>query len=189
MLLETLRCENGELLHLSYHQSRLNKSLHTLEINKEYDLQSLISPPSTGVYRCRFLYDRSGYSVEFYPYEIKPINSIRLLSNNAIEYPLKYTDRGALDTMYNQRQMCDDVLIVKNGLLTDTTRANIALLIDNKWLTPDTPLLFGTTRERLIQKGFLHPTSLSVKDISKAKKIALLNAMIGFIEVENGIII
>jgi 4-amino-4-deoxychorismate lyase len=79
-------------------------------------------------------------------------------------------------------------LIVKNNLLCDTTIANIALLIDNQWLTPSTPLLEGTTRARLLDEGFLSAACLTSKDIQKADKIAIMNAMVGFVEVENGII-
>ncbi|HEX5330706.1 aminotransferase class IV, partial [Sulfuricurvum sp.] len=72
--------------------------------------------------------------------------------------------------------------------LRDTTIANIALLIEGRWFTPESPLLEGTTRARLIEEGFLTAASLTPKDIEKATKIALMNAMVGFVEVENGII-
>jgi 4-amino-4-deoxychorismate lyase len=188
MLLETLRCEEGKALHLSYHQERLNDSLHTLNIKKTYDLHALIFPPKLGTYRCRFLYDADSYTVEFHPYTPKIITSLKLLASNTLEYPLKYADRGALNLLFEQRETCDDVLIVKDGFLTDTTIANIALLIDGQWLTPESPLLEGTTRARLINEGFLIPAPLTPKDIARATKVALMNAMVGFIEVENGII-
>jgi len=188
MLLETIRCENGFPLHLSYHQQRLERSFQTLQSHKYYDLQSLINPPKEGVYRCRFLYNKEGYSIEYHPYSPKKITSLKLITCDTIEYPLKYTHRETLDHLFMQRGECDDVLIIKNNLLTDTTIANIALQIEGNWLTPDTPLLMGTTRARLIDTGFLTTATLHPKDVTKASKIALMNAMLGFIEVENGII-
>lgn len=188
MLLETIRCENGVALNLAYHQARLNRSLQTLNSSQNYNLSSLIIPPSNGVYRCRFLYDGTLYSVEFLPYISRIISSLKLVHNNTIEYPLKYSDRETLNALFEQRGECDDVLIVKNGFLSDTTVANIALKINGRWLTPDTPLLMGTTRSRLIVEGLLSPAPLRPEDITKANKIALMNAMVGFIEVENGII-
>lgn len=187
MLLETIRCENGVALHLSYHQARLNRSLQALNASQTYNLHSLIIPPSNGVYRCRFLYDETRYSIEFHPYSPRTLSSLKLIHSNTIEYPLKYSDRETLNTLFEQRGECDDVLIVKNGFLSDTTIANIALKIDGQWLTPDTPLLMGTTRSRLIEEGFLTPSPLRPEDITKATNIALMNAMVGFIEVENGI--
>ncbi|MDD5717076.1 MAG: aminotransferase class IV [Sulfuricurvum sp.] len=188
MLLETLRCENGTVLHLSHHQERLERSLRSLKIQTHYDLEHLIIPPSSGLYRCRFLYSESDYRIEFLPYTPRPVRSIKLISADALHYPLKYENRKPLDLLFQQRGECDDVLIIKNGFLTDTTIANIALYIDGKWFTPQTPLLNGTTRSRLLDEGFLTPALLTEADIGKATKIAVMNAMVGFIEVENGII-
>lgn len=188
MLLETLRCEHNEAKHLPYHQARLDQACQTLGITKQYDLQMLITPPDEKLYRCRFLYNQQGYSIEFHPYSPKKILSLKLITCDNLEYPLKYADREALNTLFELRGECDDVLIVKNGWLCDTTIANIALRIEGAWLTPDLPLLKGTTRARLIDEGALTPASLKPSDIEKATKIAIMNAMIGFVEVENGII-
>lgn len=70
----------------------------------------------------------------------------------------------------------------------DTTIANIALYIENQWLTPQVPLLHGTTRARLLDEGFLSPAPLTPNHLADATKIAVMNAMIGFVEIENGII-
>lgn len=188
MLLETIRCEGGVPLHLSYHQERLNRSLSALGSDAQFDLTSLISPPSRELYRCRFLYDANGYTVEFHPYAHRKIGSLKLVHADWLDYPLKDADRSALDLLYDQRGGCDDVLIVRRGLLTDTTIANIALFIDAQWKTPVQPLLEGTTRARLIREGELIPAALGRDDLARAEKIALMNAMMGFVEVENGII-
>ncbi|ADR33178.1 hypothetical protein Sulku_0511 [Sulfuricurvum kujiense DSM 16994] len=188
MLLETIRCEHKEAKHLPYHQKRLELACQALGITKRYDLKALITPPDEKLYRCRFLYDQQGYSIEFHPYFPKKISSLKLITCDSLEYPLKYADREVLNALFELRAECDDVLIIKNGCLSDTTIANIALQIDGVWLTPDKPLLRGTTRARLIDEGFLTPAPLRPSDIAKATKIALMNAMVGFIEVENGII-
>lgn len=188
MLLETIRCEHNEAKHLSYHQVRLDQTCQILGIPKRYDLSTLITPPDDKLYRCRFLYDQKGYSVEFHPYSPKKISSLKLITRDSLEYSFKYAEREVLNSLFELRGECDDVLIVKNGYLSDTTIANIALKIDGVWLTPDAPLLQGTTRARLIDEGFLTPYPLKPADIAKATKIALMNAMVGFVEVENGII-
>lgn len=105
-----------------------------------------------------------------------------------MHYPLKYTHRDHLNNLFARRELCDDVLIVKDGLLKDSTIANIALYIHGQWLTPKTPLLYGTTRARLIDEGLLLPAVLTPENIPKAQKIAIMNAMVGFVEIENGII-
>lgn len=188
MLLETIRCEHTEAKYLSYHQKRLDQACRALGIIKQYDLSSLIMPPDEKLYRCRFLYDAQGYSIEFHPYSPKKIGSLKLITCDTLDYPLKYAERTRLTSLFDQRGECDDVLIVKCGLLTDTTIANIALYIDGQWLTPESPLLEGTTRERLLDEKFLTTAPLTPADFGRASKVALMNAMVGFIEVENGII-
>lgn len=152
------------------------------------DLRELVTPPPTGIYRCKFFYDAAGYHIEFHPYAPGKITTLRLIFDDTLHYSLKYTDRNELNTLYDQRGKCDDILIVQHGLLTDTSIANIALYLNGQWLTPRTPLLAGTTRARLIDEGVLFPADLSINDLSKARKIALMNAMVGFVEIENGII-
>ncbi len=189
MLLETLRCEGGKPLHLSYHQQRLDEACRSLGIAATYELRTLIIPPDGGLYRCRFLYTRHHYRIEFHPISPRIIASLKLVHADCLHYPHKFSDRRELDRLFEQRGECDDVLIVRNGFLTDTTIANVALLIGGKWVTPEQPLLRGTARARLIDEGFLHPAPLLFEDIAQASRVAVMNAIIGFVEVENGIII
>lgn len=153
-----------------------------------FDLQGLITPPKIGVYRCRFVYDADSYRIEFHPYTSSKISALRLIHEDTVHYPLKYTHRDALNALFERRDTCDDVLIVKDGILKDTTIANIALRIDGQWFTPQSPLLYGTTRARLIDEGLLLPAVLTPDDIPNAQKVAIMNAMVGFVEIENGII-
>lgn len=189
MFLETLRCEGGKAAHLVYHQRRLDKTLRYFGFTDTYDLTQLIIPPDDALYRCRFLYDGSGYSTQYLPYLPRRMTSLRAVNADNIDYPFKHAERDALNDLYAQRGESDDVLIIRNGLLTDTTIANIALYDGRRWLTPETPLLEGTTRARLIDEGFLYPAPLSLEEITASRKVAVFNALMGFVEVENGIII
>lgn len=188
LLFETIRCQDGLAAYLDYHQKRLTSSLQCLGSKIHFDLQALITPPNIGVYRCRFIYDAASYRIEYHPYSARKISSLRLVVDNTIHYPLKYTHRDTLNYLFELRDGCDDVLIVKDGILKDTTIANIALHIDGQWLTPQSPLLYGTTRARLIDEGLLMPALLTPDDLLNTKKVALMNAMVGFVEIENGII-
>lgn len=188
LLFETIRCQDGLVTHLSYHQERLNASLQCLGSQTHFDLNTLIVPPSSGLYRCRFVYDATDFHIEYHPYTPRTITSLRLVCDDTIHYPLKYTHRDHLNSLFERRESCDDVLIVKEGVIRDTTIANIALYIEGQWLTPQVPLLRGTTRARLLDEGFLLPAVLTPMDIAHAQKIAIMNAMVGFVEIENGII-
>jgi len=188
-LLETLRCEGGRVHYLPYHQQRLNRSLQAVGAMTIYNLSTLITPPDNALYRCRFLYTPTSFSIEFHPYTPKKISTLRIVCDDTLNYSLKYAQRDALNLLFDQRKGADDVLIVQNNYLTDTTIANIALYLDHQWLTPQAPLLEGTTRARLIDEGKITTAHLSVSDASQATKIALMNAMMGWVEMENGIIL
>ncbi|WP_309546477.1 aminotransferase class IV [Hoylesella marshii] len=74
--------------------------------------------------------------------------------------------------------VCDDVLIVRNGLLTDTSYTNIALYDGYQWFTPATPLLEGTMRASLLDSGMLIEKDILLSDLPHYQYIALFNAMI-----------
>jgi 4-amino-4-deoxychorismate lyase len=72
----------------------------------------------------------------------------------------------------------DDILIVKNGFLTDTSYANVVLWDDNRWFTPDTPLLAGTKRQYLLDTKQIESRKLHPKDLQHFTHARLINAML-----------
>ncbi len=119
------------------------------------------------------------HSIEYIPYIPKEIHSLRVVSSN-IQYDLKYADRKSLDALLELNKDVDDVIIEKDGYLTDTTIANIAFYDGKQWFTPQTPLLKGTMRAKLIDEGFLQTKNIKKEDLSGYTQVALMNAMIGF---------
>ncbi len=188
LLLETLKAVEGTVLHVNYHQARLEYALSYLGLTAHYDLSALLNPPSWGIYRCRVLYDAKNIDITYLPYHKQHVSSLQLIETDTINYNLKYADRSALDALFQQRGRCDDVAIVTNGNLTDTTRANIALFDGMRWYTPKEPLLLGTTRQRLLDLGTIIEKTIPLHTIKNYKKTAIFNAMLGFVELEDGII-
>lgn len=188
MLLETIRCVDGKAHHLEYHQQRVNFSIAKIGWSIQYNLKTLISPPDDNLYRCRFVYNDKNYTIEYIPYKKRDIKSFKIITNDNITYNLKYSDRSEIDNLFSQKDKADEIIIVKNNLLTDTSIANIALHINNRWLTPKNPLLYGTTRARLLEQNYIYEADLTIIDLKKAQKIAIMNAMVGFMVIENGII-
>lgn len=186
--LETIRAEEGELFHLEYHQARMRRTLDAFAVTAEYDLASLLQPPSGGVIRCRVIYDAEGVDVTYHPYPPRRFTTLQAVIDDTIDYPYKYADRRRLEALYERRGASDEIVIVKGGVLTDATIANIALFDGSRWLTPKRPLLPGTTRERLLDEGTLETAEIRLEDLPNFERCALLNAMLGFVEVENGII-
>ncbi|MFW2308283.1 aminotransferase class IV, partial [Aliarcobacter butzleri] len=76
----------------------------------------------------------------------------------------------------------DEVIFIKNEIVTDTTIANIAIFYVNSWITSKNCLLGGTTRARLIDEKKLLEKDITMDMLKNASKVALMNAMIGFDE-------
>jgi len=132
----------------------------------------------TGLFKCRVIYAEALLQAEFFPYAPRPIHSLKLVADEAIDYPWKYEDRSALERLFAQKGTCDDILIVKNGLLTDSSYSNLAFYDGSAWFTPETPLLQGVQRERLLREGRIIPASIRVEDLNGFSQIALINAML-----------
>ncbi len=148
-------------------------------MDNEINLLDLISPPDSARYRCRVIYGRDIESVEYIPYTPREIGRIAVVDSD-IEYRYKYADRTKLDSLLLPHMDYDDLLIVRDGLITDTTIANVAFSKDGRWYTPKTPLLEGTTRQRLLDNGFLSTHDINKNDISDYEHFAIMNAMIKF---------
>ncbi|QSZ42539.1 branched-chain amino acid aminotransferase [Sulfurimonas aquatica] len=178
--LETIKIVDGVVMNLLYHQRRLDTVLNLLNTTTIWNLQDLIKPPSSGVYKCRLLYNEKTINIEYIKYEKRSIKRLKLVYDNTIEYSIKYEDRKCLNELFKKREECDDILIVKNALITDTTIANIAFYDGSKWLTPKSPLLQGTVRQRLLEESKIIEKDIKVQDLKTFSKVALMNAMIDF---------
>ena len=182
--LETIRAVDGEVMNIAYHQKRYESVLKELGVDKIEDLKEHISPPPYGVYRCRLVYNVDTITVTYHEYKKRDISSLKLVFNNDIEYSKKYANRDQIDAMYDNREEGDDILIIKDLLVTDTSIANIAFYRDGVWVTPKTPLLKGTTRARLIDEGRIIEADIKVQELRTFSKVALFNAMIDFYVLE-----
>jgi 4-amino-4-deoxychorismate lyase len=180
LLLETLYANNGSIRNLSYHQRRLNTARqHLFGSTEPIDLAPLLCPPMQGCFRCRILYDSHIHTIEYLPYTPKEIRSIAIV-NASLSYDFKYANRDALNALKASHSDVDEILIAKEGYLTDTTIANIALYQEGIWYTPSTPLLKGCMRQYLLDHNKIQPRPIKASHIHHYSKIALLNAMVGF---------
>jgi 4-amino-4-deoxychorismate lyase len=178
LLIETIRIEDGKIFYIEYHNQRFNRSREELfGVGKHFDLSTILTPPPIGVYRCRVLYSDTIKSVEYMPYSPKDIKSIKVIKSD-IEYNYKYANREELNLLLDNSS--DEILIIKDNLATDTSIANIAFWDRDRWITPKTPLLAGTTRQRLIDSGFLTQKNIKIDEIYQFNIVSLMNAMVGF---------
>ena len=71
---------------------------------------------------------------------------------------------------------CDEIIIVKNGLVPDTSFTNIAVNDGDVWLTPKQPLLMGTKRAQLLGEGKLREADITLEQLMKDEKKSLIKA-------------
>ena len=152
-LIESIKVHNWQLQNISYHNERLNRSRQELfGIQEAADLSELVVLPGDldgGTYKCRVVYSDIVHSIEFLPYIPRQINSLKIIDNDEIDYSYKYFDHTCFkDLMKDIRE--DDILIIKNGFVTDTSFSNIAFFNGKNWITPSTFLLNGTMRSFLL---------------------------------------
>ncbi len=176
-LFETIKIEDGKIFNLKWHNQRFNQSRKELfNSHLIIDLKKFITPPKTGLYRCKIIYNETIQSIEYFPYKIKEIKTFKIVPSQ-LNYSYKYLNRVPFQKLL---KAYDEIIIEKNGLLTDTTIANIAFFDGESWLTPKKPLLAGTTRARLLDEGFLKLEDIKKENIKNYSNFALMNAMIGF---------
>lgn len=176
-LLETMRIKNGRAINLPWHQRRVDAACRRYRF-RPLDLVRL-KHPATPLTRCRITYAESIESIEYPPIGIRLIRTLKPV-NAAPKYPFKYADRTALNLLLNTRGKADEILIIKNGLITDTSVGNVAFFDGTRWLTPRAPLLKGTLRARLVASGFLKPATLSLTKLDRFWLVAVMNAVTGF---------
>jgi len=182
LLLETIRCEGGRLCNLEWHRDRMSRSRRILFGLEEPLCLAHIPIPlqaGEGAFKCRLLYDTQIRKVEFIPYRIRHVEKLKLVMADGLEYGHKYAGRAAIQALFRQRGAADDILMVKNGLLTDTSYANIALFDGSAWHTPAAPLLPGTRRAALVAAGRLALADIAPGSLSGFKEVRLINAMMG----------
>ncbi len=185
-LLETIHILDGEVLNLHYHQRRMDESRHTLGYTSPLLLK--LDPPKQGEFRCRVIYEEELEKIEYIPYQKKEINRFKLVHSN-IDYSLKYEDRSEIDQLFRHKCEADEIIIIKNGLVTDTSIANLCFFDGREWWTPQYPLLKGTTRQRLLDTNRIKCADIHYNEIASFSKIAVMNAMTDFTIIENAIIL
>ena len=196
-LVETICVVNGIALRLPFHIARVRASCQTLgwkDVSKELlqtwltFLQNIPHEHQTGRVMMRTVYNATGVSsVTFQQYQLRPVRSLRCVEADHLRYSLKSTHRNGITHCVEQRENCDDVLILRHNLLTDTSIANIALWHEEqqRWMTPTRPLLRGTHRAALLRSGtIIEDAALTLDRLEEFSRIRLFNAMIKWGEIE-----
>lgn len=179
--IETMCVEQGRIINLDYHLERIKntrKDFWNTEKTVPTDQLSALAATQNCRAKLRFTYDKENiYDLSYTPYSTRKIERLKLLENNDIEYSYKSVDRTALNLLKVQTEPTDEIIIVKQNCLTDTSYTNIALFDGSQWITPSTPLLKGTRRAQLLDAGRLIEREVLAADLKSFQSISLINAM------------
>jgi 4-amino-4-deoxychorismate lyase len=186
LLIETIKCRDGKLYNMEFHQARFDLARKNyFSCSDKISIAEIIHIPKefqTGLFRCRITYSEKIDKIEFLPHKYREIKSLKLVEDDTIDYQYKFSNRTRLNELFEKRGNCDDILIIKNGCVTDSFTANPIFFDSEKWWTSDTPLLPGTQRARLILEGRISVCKIILEDLSKYTKVGLINALQDFDE-------
>ncbi|KAA0990020.1 aminotransferase class IV [Dyadobacter aurulentus] len=184
LCIETICVENRELKNLTYHEARLNRTRSELfGYQDQWKLAEMIGIPDSidnAIHKCRLAYDQDIDNIRWEPYVQRHIGKLRRVYDNGVDYSYKYDQRDELNTLFAQREDADDILIIKNGWVTDSFYCNVAFGDGTGWYTPSTYLLPGTQRAFLIDQGIIQVREISETDIFTFDSVKLFNAMISW---------
>lgn len=183
-LFETLMLKDGVLQNIELHNQRANLSRKILFGTREFlnfeEIISISNEYKRGIYKYRVNYGKTELNVVISTYNKRVIHSLKLIVHNTISYDHKYNDRNCLNSLFEKREQADEILIVKNGMITDTSYSNIIFYDGTTWVTPETPLLKGTMRSYLLNKGTIVQQKIKMVELQQFVKARLINAMLPF---------
>ena len=176
-----MQIAGGRITNLPYHNARMNRARsQILGCKDRINIEDAITVPAgfkNGRGKCRIIYSREIESIEFKAYQVRQIESLKIVTTD-MDYSHKYVDRSELRALFEQRMDCDDILITKEGRITDTSISNVAFRDGSDWFTPLHPLLQGTRRMQLLNGGKIKTRDIYIHDLKNFQEICLINAML-----------
>ena len=101
-----------------------------------------------------------------------------------IIYRYKYENREAIHQLLSKSGVCD-IIMVRKGLLTDASYANVAFYNGIEWHTPEIPMLEGTQRAKLIDLSLLKRKNIRIDDLGQYQYFKRINALMTWEEAPN----
>jgi 4-amino-4-deoxychorismate lyase len=184
-MFETLKWVDGRVHLIDFHQKRLARSL-VIVGNDHHCVPSLESHiqaypgPENGVYKCHVTYDATGnlFSPNYVAYQPRMIRSLVCREASRIDYSLKWEDRSDLQCIGSDLSCDEEVLILRDGWITDTRYSNVVFGDGSEWVTPETYLLPGVKRAALLNRGLVRSIPMRVDDMKRYPYCSLINAML-----------
>jgi len=179
---ETIRVQDGFIEGFGRHLSRMRQTCqHSFGVFHHENIISGIAVPQkhiAGLVKLNIFYNRDSFEVRFSPYTPMPIQNIVVVECRPdFDYSYKFTNREYLNELLSSVPGADEIIIIKNGHVTDTSKANIVFEKDHKYYTPDTCLLNGTMRQHLIRSKRIFEKAMRAEDVFSYEKMYFINAL------------
>ena len=181
--IESIKIEDQKAFLLDLHQKRVNQTFAHFGKEGSIDLAKIfknLEHDEDGLYKLRILYDLDKkFTTQLIPYAIPEIENFQLVENNSYDYSFKFEDRKEFERMKTKAKT-EEIIVVKNNHITDTSYTNILFLKGKEWFTPTTYLLNGVMRQHLLHEKKIKETEITLQNIKEFSHFQLINAMNDF---------
>jgi 4-amino-4-deoxychorismate lyase len=183
--IESICLHNGRYKNLLLHQERVNKTFaQFFKGTNPFSLTSILpNIDLDGTYKVRIVYDSDCEDLEFIEYKKRKIETIEIVESKKFSYTFKFDDRRKIDKLIKSSN-ADDIIILMDGEIKDSSYANLAFWNGEDWITPANPLLEGVRRAQLLAEGKIQKAPIHVSDLDGFEKVSLINAMLDLGDVE-----
>lgn len=187
--IETMAVEQGSINNFEYHVRRFEETYKAhWETSCPYSFignsEKVLRDNYTRIHgkelwKLRVVYDAQTMQTSLTPYTIRHITELIPVFSETIEYPFKSEDRRALNQLKENIAYNEEILIIKNGLVTDTSFTNVVVYNGKEYVTPRKPLLPGTRRASLLDSGNIIEGDIRYGEWNRFREIHLINAFMG----------
>ena len=193
-LLETLRLEQGAWQHERAHRERMAGSARHFgfawsEAAWSQALHGLQAAHAQGLWRVRVLCDRAGRlraTAHAFADGATPVSLVLAERAFAAAHSPFVRHKTTRRAHYEAAERAlpgvfDTLLWNDDGELTECTRGNVAMRLEQTWVTPalDCGLLPGIGRQRALQEGRLREAVVRLSDLPRVREWAYLNSLRG----------
>lgn len=199
-LFETIKIQNLRIQNPEFHLERIRNSRSTLWNNtktndfenlfNELELKELKELIPEQIYKLKVIYNSQSNQFTRTPYYKRNITSLKPVVADGLEYPLKYTDRRNIEHLLSdslkdkEDKENSDIIIIKNGFVTDSSYANLVFAKNNELFTPKECLLKGTKRAKYLKEGQILEKSIRAEEIQLYDSVFLINSMLDIGEIQ-----
>ena len=183
--IESIKVEDQKIFLVELHQKRMNETFSHFGKECKIDIQSLflkLEHDVDGLYKFRIEYDLdNNLKTQIVPHAISEHDDFELVIDNELDYHFKSADRTQFQKL-KEKSEADEIIIIKENQITDTSYSNLLFLKDKTWFTPKTYLLNGVMRQSLLASKKIKEMEITIDNIKEYSHFQLINALNDFDE-------